>query len=65
MMTKDSWFAFFGKTEEFYGRKIMKSPDFHILADKNSYIKMIHPVYPLTKGLSQQIVKNILTEALK
>lgn len=65
MMTQDSWIAFFGKTEEFYGRKIMKSPDFHILADKNSYIKMIHPVYPLTKGLSQQIVKNILTEALK
>ncbi|HNY36754.1 MAG TPA: ATP-dependent DNA helicase RecG [Petrotogaceae bacterium] len=65
MMTQDSWIAFFGKTEEFYGRKIMKSPDFHILADKNSYIKMIHPVYPLTKGLSQQIAKNILMEALK
>ncbi len=42
----------------------MKSPDFQVLNTQDDFQKEILPVYPLTAGLTQNIIRNISREVV-
>ena len=54
-------FVYYGKVEYSYGRRQMKSPEFFELSNLK---KEILPVYPLTNGISQQIIRKIFKQTI-
>ncbi|BBE31954.1 ATP-dependent DNA helicase RecG [Tepiditoga spiralis] len=54
-------FAFYGKVEYSYGRRQMKSPEFFEIS---SLKKEILPIYPLTNGISQQVIRKIFKQTI-
>ena len=63
-LSKGTIAAFYGKIEYTYGVKQMKSPDFQVLNTQDDFQKEILPVYPLTAGLTQNIIRNISREVV-
>ncbi|MDN5343594.1 MAG: ATP-dependent helicase RecG [Oceanotoga sp.] len=61
-LKKDTICAFYGKAEYNFGQKQMKSPDFQILENKNNLQNKIIPIYPLTSGISQNIMRKIMKQ---
>lgn len=53
-----------GKVEMYLGRKQMNDPSFEELDQSHLSTNGIIPVYPLTSGLTQKIVRNAINEAL-
>lgn len=57
--------AFFGKIENNYGRRQMKSPDFKVASNIEEIETGILPVYSLSAGISQNIMRNIFSKLLE
>ncbi|KAF0112481.1 MAG: ATP-dependent DNA helicase RecG [Chloroflexi bacterium] len=53
-----------GKVEMYLGRKQMSDPSFEELDQNHLNTNGIIPVYPLTSGLSQKMVRNSVNEAM-
>ncbi|MCX6054490.1 MAG: ATP-dependent DNA helicase RecG [Chloroflexi bacterium] len=53
-----------GKVEMYLGRKQMRDPNFEELDQDHLHTNGIIPVYPLTAGLSQKIVRNSIKAAI-
>ena len=53
-----------GKVEPYLGRKQMNDPSFEELDQSHLSTNGIIPVYPLTSGLSQKIVRTAVNEAV-
>lgn len=59
-------YLFYGKVDIKYGRRTMNSPQYELLKPENKEEGgKILPIYRLTKGLSQNIVRKIMENALK
>jgi ATP-dependent DNA helicase RecG len=56
--------AFFGKVENNFGKKQMKAPEFQIVNNINEIEAKILPVYPLTYGVSQAVMRKITQNIL-
>ena len=61
---KPGEYLFYGRVQNKYGQISMVNPSFEPL-DKNERLKGIVPVYPLKGGLTQKVVRNAVSEALK
>ncbi len=58
--------VFYGKVENYEGRLQLTNPEFEILEgddEDSAHIGRIVPVYPLTEGLFQRSLRNILKDA--
>lgn len=56
--------AFYGKVENNFGKKQMKAPEFQVVNDLNEIEAKILPVYPLTYGVSQAVMRKITQNIL-
>ena len=56
-------YTFYGKITLNNGRRQMAHPEFHPSGDKDD-IRGIFPVYPLTDGITQSILRKLIKEAL-
>lgn len=58
-----SWYYFFGKVKIFRGQISMANPIYS--STKSGELGEIVPVYPLTKDLSNKVLRNFINEAIK
>lgn len=56
-------YTFYGKINIKYGKRQMVHPEFHRAGDKEDE-RGIFPIYPLTEGISQQVMRKLQREAV-
>ena len=55
-----------GRVRIFRGRKVFENPEYEVLSDKSStHTGRLVPVYPLTEGLYQRTVRNLVRRTLE
>ena len=55
-----------GRVRIFRGRKVFENPEYEVLSDKTStHTGRLVPVYPLTEGLYQRTVRNLVRRTLE
>lgn len=54
-----------GKVEEYNGARQMAHPDYILDPDKEGDLPLFEPIYPLTAGLTANVMRKAATEALK
>ena len=55
-----------GKVRVFRGRKVFENPEYEIISDKSStHTGRLVPVYPLTEGLYQRTLRNLVHRTLE
>lgn len=58
-------YVFYGTISTFNGRKQMVQPSFFEVEQYKELQKQMHPVYPLTSGLTQAVMKRSIQKALE
>lgn len=58
-------YVFYGTISTFNGRKQMVQPSFFEIEQYKELQKQMHPVYPLTSGLTQAVMKRSIQKALE
>lgn len=57
-------YIFRGKVEYKYGQLTMTSPKYFKEDDYNKKTKSLQPIYPLTKGITQKMLRNMIKQVL-
>ncbi len=53
-----------GKVEEFDGGRVMSHPDYIVPVEKISTVTGLEPLYPLTYGITNKMIRNVVFEVL-
>jgi ATP-dependent DNA helicase RecG len=62
---KGTYLALFGKVERKYNQIQIISPEYEVFQSPNEIQSKILPVYGLTNGLTQKVIRGVITEVLE
>lgn len=53
-----------GKVEQYLGRLVMNNPEWEPIEIENLHTRRIVPIYPLTEGISQKTLRNLMNQVV-